>query len=205
MVANSSLTWKLSFAERRGILIIGDFFVGLAALGISLIVWAANAEWLGFSFEFLSERVEIWFFFLPLVWLLLLVDMRDVHKSSNWRKTIRGVMISTLIGFMLYSVVYIFSEPGSLPRLGVASFLLAAFILTLGWRWIYIKIFTAPQFLRRVLLVGGGNAGQLILRAINRQQPRPFHLIEIIDDDPQKRDHTIEGYKVIAGSDELLD
>ena len=205
MVTKTSSSWKLSFGERRGILLAGDFIVGLAAMAVGLVVWAANAEWYGFSLDFLRERVDGWFYLLPLVWLLLLIDLRDIHKASDWRKTVRGVAVSTLIGFVLYALAYIFSEPGSLPRRGVAGFLTAAFLLTLGWRWIYIRVFTAPQFMRRVLLVGGGNAGQLILRAINSQQPRPFHLIGIIDDDPQKRDQTIEEHLVLAGSDQLLE
>ena len=163
MVANTSSSWKLNFGERRGILLVGDFTVGLIALVFGLIVWAANADWYGFSLDFLRERVEVWFYLLPLVWMLLLVDMRDVHKASNWRKTVRGVAISTLIGFVLYSLAYIFSEPGSLPRRGMAGFLISAFLLTLIWRWIYIRVFTASRFLRRVLVVGGGHAGQLIL------------------------------------------
>ncbi len=205
MVAKTSSSWKLNFGERRGILLAGDFLVGLVALGIGLTIWAANAEWYGFSLEFLRERVDAWFYLLPLAWLFLLVDLRDVHKASDWRKTIRGVAISTLIGFVLYSLAYIFSEPGSLPRRGVASFLVVAALLTLIWRWVYIKVFTAPQFMRRVLLVGAGNSGQLILRAINSQKPRPFHLIGIIDDDPLKKGQTIEQHRVLAGSDQLLE
>lgn len=205
MVTKASSSWKLSFVERKYILLSGDFLVGLIALGIGLVVWAANAEWYGFSLEFLRERVDGWFYLLPFVWLLLLLDLRDVPKAADWRKTIRGVSISALLGFVLYALAYIFSEPGSLPRRGVAGFLIAAFFLTLTWRWIYIRVFTAPRFMRRVLLVGGGNAGQLILRAINTQKSRPFNTIGIIDDDHQKHGQTIEDHLVLAGSDQLLE
>ncbi|MFN2153313.1 MAG: sugar transferase, partial [Anaerolineales bacterium] len=60
-------------------------------------------------------------------------------------------------------------------------------------------------FLRRVLVVGGGQAGEMILRAINAQQPQPFQLVGIIDDDPRKQGQIIEGHQVLAGSDQLLE
>ena len=72
-----------------------------------------------------------WFYLLPLIWILLLVDLYDVNKAANWRKTVRGVAVSAFIGFVVYSIVYIFSDPGSLPRMGVAVFLISVSLLTL--------------------------------------------------------------------------
>jgi exopolysaccharide biosynthesis polyprenyl glycosylphosphotransferase len=191
--------------ERQALLLTGDFVVGVIALAMGLIVWASNAEWYGFSMAFLRELVAWWFYLLPFAWLLLMVDLYDVHKAADWRRTTRGVAVAALIGFVAYSLVYIVSEPESLPRRGVAGFLVSASLLTLVWRWIYIRVFTAPQFMRRVLLVGAGNAGQLILRVINSQQPPPFHLVGVIDDDPDKQGQMIEGHLVLAGSDRLLE
>jgi len=205
MEAQKTSPWRLRIVERRTILMIGDLIVGVIALAIALIFWAANAEWLGFSVEFLSERVSNWFYLLPFFWLLLLVDQYDVSKAASWRRTSRGVMVSALIGFVVYSAVYIFSEPNSLPRRGVAVFLIVAPILTLVWRWLYIRVFTAPQFMRRVLVVGGGRSGETILQAINEKQPRPFELVGLIDDDPQKSGQKIEGYPVLSGSNHLLE
>jgi len=191
--------------ERRAVLILGDFIVGVIALAIALIFWASFADWLGFSPEFFSERVSNWFYLLPLAWLLLMFDLYDVNKASNWRKTIRGVAISAFLGFVVYSLIYLLSDPGSLPRRGVAAFMVSVSLLTLLWRWIYIRIFTAPRFMRRLLLVGGGKAGKTVLQAISNHQPRPFDLIGIIDDDSQKVGSVIDGYLVLAQSDKLLE
>ena len=79
MVTKTSSSWKLSFGERRGILLAGDFIVGLVAMAVGLVVWAANAEWYGFSIEFLRERVDDWFYLLPLIWLLLLAALIALH------------------------------------------------------------------------------------------------------------------------------
>jgi len=115
------------------------------------------------------------------------------------------VVISAFIGFVIYSFVYIFSDPGSLPRRGVAVFLVTVSVLTLVWRWIYIWVFTAPKFLRQVILVGGGKAGETILQVINGQKSQPFHLVGIIDDDPQKQESIISGYRVLSKSNQLLE
>jgi len=205
METHNQSSWRLGNRERRTILVIGDFVIGVVALLFALLFWAAYADWLGLSPEFFSERVSAWFYLLPAVWLLLMVDLYDVHKASHWQTTIRGVAISAVIGFVIYSLFYIFSEPGSLPRRGVAAFIISVSLFTLLWRWIYIRIFTAPKFLRRVLVIGAGRAGETILRVIENQQPKPFHLAGIIDDNPEKTGQTLHGYPVLGDSDKLLD
>ncbi len=196
--------WRLSLVERRTLLVIGDFVVGLISLAAALLFWATNAEWLGLSVAFLQERVATWFYFLPFIWLSLLIDTYDTHRAADWRKTVQGVASATSMGLGLYLVVY-FTSDNPLPRSGVAAFLIAASVLTLVWRMMYIRVFTTSQFMRRVLVVGAGKAGQTIIGAINSLQPKPFDLIGIIDDDPEKISTTVEGYEVIGSSDELPD
>ncbi len=196
---------RLRLRERLALLVLGDFIASALALLGGLIFWAANADWLGFSVEFLLQRVPFWFYFLPLLWLLLLVESHDVHHAANWHQTMRGVIAAAVLGLILYALVYITSRPNSLPRLGIAVFLLLSTLLTLLWRWIYIRIFTASRFMRRVLIVGAGRAGQTVLRAFAALTPPPFQLVGLIDDDAQKIGAVVQGYPVLAGSDQLLD
>jgi exopolysaccharide biosynthesis polyprenyl glycosylphosphotransferase len=83
--------------------------------------------------------------------------------------------------------------------------LVVASALTLIWRLFYIRIFTAPALMRRVLLVGGGKAGQTILQVIEGLWPPPFFLVGIIDDDKQKIGTQIQGCTVLGGSDCMLE
>ncbi|MEN8172391.1 MAG: hypothetical protein ABFS03_05865, partial [Chloroflexota bacterium] len=195
--------WRLGLRERRAFLLVSDFLVAVAALFAALYVWASNGEWLGFSLAFLQERVESWFYVLPLVWLLLMVELYDPHRAANRKHVVRGVIAATSIGFMLYLVVY-FAANSPLPRRGVATFLGMVSIMTLVWRLLYIQIFTTSQFMRRVLLVGAGESGKTILRVINDLTPKPFELIGLIDDDPEKDGEEIEGYQVLGDSTKLL-
>lgn len=199
--------WRLRPRERQILLLLGDLFVALLALGVALYLWASAADYLGFSLEFLQRRVPLWFYLLPIFWLLLLVELYDIRRAGNWGTTVRNVLIAAILGLGLYLLLYFyFNDPprSLLPRRGVAGFIVATVVLTLAWRYVYIHVFTAPQFLRRVILVGAGKAGQALLQVINSLRPPPFHVVGIVDDDPQKIGAIIEGYPVFGGSDCLL-
>ena len=196
--------WRFRFVERRVMLINGDILAEVLALVFSLFIWGNQSEFLGFSITFILERVPGWFFFLPLGWLFLMIELYDVRKASSWNHTLQSVGTAGVIGSILYLGVYFTSPPESLPRIGVAAFILASVIFTLIWRYFYIRVLTSAQFLRRVLLVGGGASGKILLESFNKLDPRPYFLIGIIDDDPTKFDSEIEGYKVIGSGENLL-
>lgn len=194
---------RLGLQERRTILFIGDLLVALISLVLALYIWANSERFIGFSFEFIQKRVPAWFLFFPLVWLILLVELYDIRQSSDWKAIVRGIALAALTGFGIYLVLffyYVDSPRSLLPRRGVASFLIVVSILTLIWRMVYLRIFTNPKFMRRVLLVGGGKSGHLLLNAISRLTTMPFVIVGIIDDDPQKEGTSIEGYPVIGTS-----
>ncbi len=200
----TSQAWSLRPSERRPILVAGDFIAGLIALAGALYLWSSSrGEWLGFSVEFLTQRVPAWFYLLPVVWLILLVELYDIHRSTRWRTTLRGVAMAALIGLVVYLAVYFSSPPRSLPRSAVGYFLILVSVLTLAWRSIYIRIFTTAAFMRRVLIVGGGRAGSTLLQKLNEVSPAPFIVVGVIDDDPGKTSCLIEGVPVLGSSQDL--
>jgi len=195
--------WRLRVGERRAVLMVGDLIAGLISMGLSLYVWGSRLRFIEFDVNFLRERVPVWFYLLPLVWIVMMLELYDMHRAGNWSKTVRGIASAALVAFVLYLAFYFF-YPELLPRLSVAIFLIAITLLTLAWRWLFIRIFAAPQFMRRVLLIGGGNAGQALLQVINDLWPPPFFIVGIIDDDPDKLDKEIEGYRVLGTSESLI-
>jgi exopolysaccharide biosynthesis polyprenyl glycosylphosphotransferase len=199
--------WQLRIGDRRVMLLIGDLTMALIALGIALIYWGSSERFLGFSLEFLQKRTPLWFYFLPIIWLFLLIELYDINKAGDWGETIRGIFVAGLVGIVLYLLLYFyyFDPPNSLlPRRGVASFLILVALLTLLWRALYIRVFAASQFMRRVLLVGGGKSGKLILSIIDELKVKPFFLVGIVDDNPKELGQIIEGYKVMGSSNDLL-
>ena len=203
-----SQRWRLHTRERRTLLVLGDFLMAVIALMVALYFWALAEAFHDFTIEFLVERPPAWFYLLPFFWVVLLVELYDIHRAGDWGDTVRGVAMATLIGLGFYLLLFFyFTDPPNslLPRRGVAGFFIAAPILTLIWRFLYIRIFTAPAFMRRVLLVGGGKAGETLLKVIDDLWPPPFYLVGIIDDDPQKIGTEIQGHEVLCGSEKLLE
>jgi len=163
--------WHLRASERVAILLIGDLLVAGLALFLALYFWAAGDAWMEFSLEFIISRPPFWYFLLPFFWIVLLVKLYDVQRASKTRETLKGIGLALLIYALIYLLVYFSSEPNSLPRRGVALFIIAAAGLTLLWRLAYIRMFTAPHLLRRVLIIGAGNAGETIADVISKQWP----------------------------------
>ena len=195
--------WRLRAAERRWLLLAGDLVAAAAATILALQLWS-QLDYLGS--ESLSTFIRLrspWFPFLPLIWPLLIVDLYDLHQASSWRHTLRGLLLAAAAGGVIYLIVYFTSGQGSLPRRGVLYFLACATLLTLLWRLIYVRVFTAPAMMRRVLLVGAGESGQVLLRVAQALQPAPFHVVGIIDDDPAKQGKGVLGVGVLGDNRRL--
>jgi exopolysaccharide biosynthesis polyprenyl glycosylphosphotransferase len=194
--------WRVRPRDQRTILLVSDLLVAYLALVAALFIWRLRDQW--FS-TFFSDRVDLWFYFLPLIWMIFLVEIHDPHPAKNVRRTVLGIALAALAGLIFYALLYLLSPKGSLPRWGVVVFLMFAAILTLLWRLTYIRIFTGQAFLRRVLVVGAGKAGKTFAQAYHNLHPQPFDLIGFIDDDPQKVGRIIEGFPILADSKCLLE
>jgi exopolysaccharide biosynthesis polyprenyl glycosylphosphotransferase len=197
--------WRVRPREQRTILLIGDLFVSVLALLGGLYFWGQKDAWLSFSLNFLKDRVELWFYFLPLIWMVLLVELYDLHRAKNLRQTTGGIAIAVLTGIFFYALIYLISPKDSLPRWGIGFFLVFASILTFLWRLAYIQIFTAQAFLRRVLVIGAGKAGETITRAYKDLRPQPFFLVGFMDDDPKKIGNNVDGFPILASNDHLIE
>jgi exopolysaccharide biosynthesis polyprenyl glycosylphosphotransferase len=183
---------------------MGDLAMSWVGLVVSLYFWSQRDQWLSFSVEFFKVRPPAWFYFLPLIWILLIVELYDIRRASRRNDTFRGVSIAAVISFGIYLIVFFISEPNSLPRIGVAGFIIATSLLTIIWRLIYINVFTAQQFMRRVLIVGAGRAGTTMVQALASVKPLPFYIVGFVDDDIEKQGQTIENLPIIGTGNDLL-
>ena len=196
--------WRITDNERRFILLFSDALATGIALIISLYFWAMEDLWMDFTWQFLLERPPTWYYLLPFVWLLLMIELYDTKSAGRRGDTIRGITVSTIISTFLYLLIFFISEPKSLPRRGVAVFIAAAAGLTLLWRLLYIRIFTAPVFLRRVIIIGAGRAGSTFAKEMIQIEPRPFQLVGFVDDDKKKIGKKIARVPVLGSSKELI-
>lgn len=201
----TSAKWRLRPRERQTLLLLVDFLMAVLALLIAIYVWSVADQFQSLTISFI-RRLPGWFFLLPFFWPLLMARLYEEHRARDPGQTLRNIAFSALIGLGFYVVFYFtYQTPKSLPRIGVASFIVSVFVLTLFWRLVYIRVFTAPQFMRRMLLVGAGDTGKIMLQIISQMRPHPYIMVGVIDDDPQKLGKLIEGYEVIGGCDKLIE
>ncbi|MDP1779872.1 MAG: sugar transferase [Anaerolineales bacterium] len=205
---------RLRPSEQRSILMVGDFIASVSAMGGAIYFWYQYSLYKliesgmtpGRAERLITIEVPFWFYLLPLVWLLLMVESYDPHSAANWKKTLRGIAVAPIVGLLVYSLLFTINlDPNSLPRIAVGAFLVIASILTLGWRAIYIRLYTSSGLMRRVLIIGAGKAGHSLAGIYSKLNPPPFNLMGYIDDDPHKQGKLIQGFRVFGSSEKLLD
>jgi len=209
--------------ENRAVLFTGDLFMAIGSLFLALYTWS---QYNLYVFQILYEQyiaqgeiprearrlaegqtafdVPFWFYLLPMIWVLLLVELYEPHIAASGRRTTRGIAIAAFIGLLAYSVLFIIQQQSNLPRIGVGGFLLYASLLTLAWRMIFIRLYKSTGQRRRVLVVGAGNAGQTLAEIYRNLNTRSFHIIGFIDDDNHKAGKVYHGIPVLGPCTHLL-
>ena len=206
-------TIRLGNAEQRALLVFGDLLASVIALASSLLIWReyswrvllATGITEGRAEKIFSINIQAWVYFLPLIWLLLLIELYEPLIAANRRKTERGIVIAAGIGLIGYALVFItLVNPSSLPRIVIGAFLLLAALLTWIWRLAYIRLYTSQGLARRILIVGAGKAGVTLSKAYQELFPKPFLLVGFLDDDPNKIGTKVEGFQVLGSNSNLL-
>ena len=212
---------RLRPSEHRTLLFLGDLIMSVTSVFGALFVWReynftvqlaaliAGGIPEGRAQVIVERQVNIdvpfWFYLLPVFWMILLVDLYEPHVAGSGRRTTRGIAIAALIGLIAYSVVFVFTQdPSNLPRVGVGAFLLFASLLTLGWRMIFIRIYKRTGQLRRMLVIGAGQAGKTLAQLYETIGTRSFNFVGFLDDDNQKLKKTYHGLSVLGTSEKLL-
>ena len=206
--------WRLRPSEHRTVLVIGDLISSILAAVAAYYSWLSYAWYQLISTGisplaaikfFPSTKVPFWFYLLPIIWIIFLVEIYDPHTAANRKRTLRGITTAAIMGLVLYSLFFITNrDPQSLPRFIVGVFLLLASLLTLGWRLLYIRLYTSSGLQRRILIIGAGKAGRTLARLHHTMNPPPFLLVGFIDDDREKVDKTFEGFPVFGNSERML-
>lgn len=130
---------------------------------------------------------------------------------------VQAVIVATLFvpGFnALFHPVSVASGRGevtlSVPTGVVASFFLLALVFIGGSRFVARTVYERPLSgfrprpgARRVLIIGAGDGGRLVLREIVRNPDLGLSPVGFVDDDPTKHRMRIDGVRVLGRTDEL--
>jgi UDP-GlcNAc:undecaprenyl-phosphate/decaprenyl-phosphate GlcNAc-1-phosphate transferase len=149
--------------------------------------------------------------------LVLLVKMSLLLAFQAYRGMWRYLGIADLMMLakvtMLASAILIIGLPivvrgAIIPRsVLVIDFLLFTFLL-LGSRVLFAALNDVNARLQsrwqpRLLIVGAGDLGELVLRTVLRARPAAYHAIGFLDPDPATRNRTLHSVRVLGTTDDL--
>ena len=134
---------------------------------------------------------------------------RSLWQYVSYTETVRIFLASGLTS-TIYSIVIITLFNG-IPITYFVWGMVLQFIFVLASRFSYrMVLFLKSSFkqrrrnVERVMLIGAGVAGQMILRTIRTGHTTNDRVVCVIDDDPIKWNRDLEGVPVIGGRDEIM-
>ncbi len=132
---------------------------------------------------------------------------RYVSTRDMWRAAL-GVTVGSISAYLVVNVIFPFHEL-RVPRgaaimdwLLLLAFVAAARLLART----VIERPAAGNLLargREVIIVGAGDAGQLVIRELQRSRALDYTAIGLVDDDPRKKNLRVHGVRVLGATDDL--
>lgn len=113
---------------------------------------------------------------------------------------IKSIGLSYVTGSTIFAFVLYASSNASFPRSIIGIELVLSLVLILGFRYL-LRYFheameTKPKVSKATLIVGAGDAGEMLARDMIRHPENGLRPIAFIDDDPSKRGMRIHGIEV---------
>ena len=144
---------------------------------------------------------------IAIFWILRLYQ-------SVWRFASYSEMIRIIVATAVTSIVHIIGITVLFERMPISYYLVGMgiqFLLVLGVRFSYRFILLERSrrkgeetYVSRVMLIGAGAAGQMLLRDSIKAKETNVKICCIIDDNSNKWNRYIEGVPVVGGRDEIL-
>lgn len=140
-------------------------------------------------------------------WLLRLY--RSVWRFASYDELSRIIIGSTLCGFMYFVVTkyFIFRMPLSYHIVGFLLQTLFTALIRFSYRFYLLirkSLATNNSSSKRVMMIGAGDAGQQLIRDINKNSKINAKVVCIIDDNPNKKGRYIEGVEIVGDRDDIL-
>ena len=146
-------------------------------------------------------------FCIVIFWILRLYQ-------SVWRFASYSEMIRIIIATIVTSIIHIVGITALFGRMPVSYYFVGMgiqFLFVLGIRFSYRFILLERSrkkgeetYASRVMLIGAGAAGQMLLRDSIKAKETNVKICCIIDDNSNKWNRYIEGVPVVGGRDEIL-
>ena len=173
-----------------------------------------------FRFDGIYSRIPLRFldpykqFILPWAAVSILIFLFFRMYSTMWTYASFADFVKTFLGSIISSVLHIILITILFRRMPLSYYVIGTgfqFALLVGIRF-------APRFLnilkkrhepqsgesKNVMLIGAGNAAQMILRDMTKANEINDRVVCIIDDDRNKWGRYLDGILIVGGRDEIL-
>lgn len=132
--------------------------------------------------------------------------------SGMWRYASFSELVRTTLGSLTSSILHTVLITILVCRMPLSYYILGAIfqgfllvIIRFSYRFVQIlKKRHEPVEGKRIMLIGAGSAGQMILRDISRAREIQDKVVCIIDDNKNKWNRYLNGIPIIGGRDEIL-
>ena len=175
------------------------------------------ALWLRYDCSFTSiwePFYRAWIHFTPIYSAVCLLLFWVMHLyQSMWRFASYNELVKVTVASLLASALHALGITVLFRRMPLSYYFMGAIFqlaFLLAIRFSY-RVFIFERIKRdrsrtaaRVMLIGAGNAGQLLLRDLNRAKELDHRVCCIIDDNPNKWGRYIDGIPITGGRNDIL-
>jgi undecaprenyl-phosphate galactose phosphotransferase len=191
---------------RRLMQVVCLIIIDLAAFYCSLFfAWILRAKVIAsfspdlpvFIFSYLHF---ISFWWMPVVFIFF-ISYEALYTSNHpfWDETWHLVKSVTLASVMIFAIVSLGKMSDKVSRLVLVSMWLSSLFLFPVFRlWGKKVLYVLAVWKERVLILGAGNAGRLVMEGLEREKHMGFDVIGFLDDDSNKKGVLIHGKKVFG-------
>ena len=175
------------------------------------------ALWLRFDLRYTTidyPYLEAWKHFLPLYILFSLAVFwylklyKSIWRFASYSELLR-VSVATIISALFHTVGITFLY----IRMPISYYFIGAllqYVAVLGIRFSYrfillIRKIRVKQVNSRIMVIGAGSAGQMLIRDIQRAGEVDGEVVCIIDDNQNKWGRTIDNIPVVGGRENILE
>lgn len=199
--------------EHWHIIALGLMIYDALALGLSYLI----ALWLRFDLRYsMIERpyMEAWAAFLPFYVLFSLAVFWHLKLyKSIWRFASYSELLRVSLATVICSVFHIIGITLFFRRMPISYYFIGAmlqYFAVLGIRFSYrfillIRGVRAKGVQSRIMIIGAGSAGQMLIRDIQRAREINGEVVCIIDDNQNKWGRLIDNIPVVGGRESILE
>ncbi|HKV84320.1 MAG TPA: sugar transferase [Ktedonobacterales bacterium] len=171
---------RFPVSERRVLLMLGDLVASVAAIVLSLWLWAQHAHHT-FDPEFVKPQWH-WFIILPTLWLALANanDYYNLRVAARLSSSLKRLTLVTAELLLIYLGIFFLSPRGSLPRRFIVYYAVASLAFTGVWRACRLFLIGWTGFRRRALIVGAGRSAEMIKAALVEEASADYEVVGVV-------------------------